>query len=163
MIEEQLNAHKTELDVSAIASVRQEPLTESDFTSIAAGIRIRDLDLAGCGVKDEWLKRLNPLKLEILDLSENSGIKNPTALQQQKTLRKLSLDHTAVGAEAIKMISRLPKLERLSLSRTSIRPADLDPLQASHLQELNLHACPNLSKDDISSLQKRLPNCTVTD
>ena len=163
MIEEYLMANKTELNLSEMVKLRQEPLKESDFTSIAGGIRIRDLDLAGCGVKDAWLKKLNPLKLEILDLSENPEIKNPTSVQQQKTLRKLSLDHTSVGADAIKMISHLPKLETLSLSRTSIRPSDLKPLQASHLEELNLHACRNLSKEDISSLRKKLPNCKVMD
>ena len=129
----------------------------SRIDSVSRLTGLEDLNLSSNQIED-----LGPLrglkKLVVLDLS-NNRITNLIPLRGLQKLQYLHLGHNQI--KSLNQLLALPELTGLDL--TGNNDLEFEGLKTmSSLQFLFLTPGPNLSQQEVDSIKKALPDCTVT-
>ena len=129
----------------------------SDFFVFKELIQLKSLMLQICKISDvSALKEL--VQIEELYLNGNE-IRDVSALKELTQLKKLSLSGNQLTS--VKGLDKLTQLKVLSLSSNEIR--DVSALkELTQLKVLSLSGNPDLTKAQITELQKALPKCKIT-
>ncbi len=150
-----------------------------ELAEIQPSEKIGKLILLGQGVTNQALMNLRGLNVQFLNLDgtriTNSGLKYLTEVKGLRVLRLGSADLTDTALERIRNLS---ELESLDLERANVRGTGLRHLQSlknlralvlgpgieegklkylnglSHLEELDLRACWQITSDDLAHLRK---------
>lgn len=148
MIKRDLEEHpnRTEAKYSNIQ------ISETSMTYIGKMSRLRMLSLSGCTVKDQWLKYLEPLQLEQIDLGDCDITDDAMQeLVKIKTLRAVQLNGcTKIGDRGLEIITQLP-LTELYVSKSKVTNGGVKFLTA----------CKSLQRLDVSTTKitsSELPN-----
>ncbi len=117
---------------------------------------LKSVRLERCHVTTAQLQMLSQLALKLLSLSDSKGPESGrSSLNAHTELTDLDLSGCHwIRDEDLAPLAKLPKLESLSLTGTSISNTGLKNLAgSSNLFRINLSACPRLNDETLKTLQ----------
>ncbi len=130
--------------------------TDELISALKSLPRLTAVRLDHCNVTAVQLQMLNQIPLKLLGLSDSKGPESGRlSLDAHNELTDLELSGCHwIRDEDLAPLAKLPKLESLSLTGTSISNSGLQKLAASSsLLRINLSACPQLNDETLKTLQ----------